>query len=191
MYIPPLLIQGVVPVLSTQWAVSDTKLCQGLEVRLAVHIIINPPLVQSMPKRKTVKIEQKLPKEPCFLRLFQILFNLDWILGVQLAKVVFSLVFPIFWHPWHPWSRIKQTILINETISCNLAHCAAMSGRKLEAPDGHHREKKSRLRGLLACTQGVLPSKYVLSLTMYGRWLLCHGLFLWPFSTPTRPLPLD
>ena len=42
------------PVLSTQWAVSDTKLCQGLEVRLEVHIIINPPLVQSMPKRNAV-----------------------------------------------------------------------------------------------------------------------------------------
>ena len=131
-----------------------------------------------------------MSKKLCFLKVFLISFNLGWILVLQLTKVVFSLVFPIFWHPWHPWSRIKQTILINETISCNLALCAAMSGRKLEAPDGHHREKKSRLRGLLACTQGVLPSKYVLSLTMYGRWLLCHGLFFCGLSQLPRGLCL-
>ena len=42
------------------------------------------------------------------------------------------------------------------------------SGKKIEAPWPTR-------------TQGVLPSKYVLSLTMYGRWLLCHGLFFVAF----------
>ena len=45
-YIPPLLMQGVAPVPSTQWAVSDTKLCQGLEVRLVVHINMKDPVSQ-------------------------------------------------------------------------------------------------------------------------------------------------
>ena len=42
---------------------------------------------------KIVKIEQKLSKKPCFLKIFQILLNLDWILALQLTKVVFSLDF--------------------------------------------------------------------------------------------------
>ena len=43
-YIPPLLRQGVAPVPSTQRSVSDTKLCQGLDARIAVHHNMNPPL---------------------------------------------------------------------------------------------------------------------------------------------------
>ena len=57
---------------------------------------------------KTVKIEQILSKKPCFLKVFWILVNLGWILALQLTKVVFSVVFPIFWHPWHPWGRVNS-----------------------------------------------------------------------------------
>ena len=32
--------------ITTQRSVSDTKLCQGLDVRSAVHINTNPPLLQ-------------------------------------------------------------------------------------------------------------------------------------------------
>ena len=45
---------------------------------------------------KTIKIEQKLSKKPCFLKVFQISSNLVQILALQLTKVVFSLVFRIF-----------------------------------------------------------------------------------------------
>ena len=46
-YIPPLLMQGIAPVPSTtQCSVSDKKLCQGLDVRLAVHINISPAVRQ-------------------------------------------------------------------------------------------------------------------------------------------------
>ena len=61
---------------------------------------------------RTVKIEQKLSKKPCFLKVFQILFNLGWILALQLTKVVFSLVFRIFWHPWHPWGCVNSGDII-------------------------------------------------------------------------------
>ena len=44
--IPPVLTQGVAPEPSTQWSVSDTKLCHGLDVLLAVHINMNPPVLQ-------------------------------------------------------------------------------------------------------------------------------------------------
>ena len=47
-----------------------------------------------------------------------------------------------------------------------MAHSAAMSGQKLEAPDGHHQYKKIEASWLTR-TQGVLSSKYVLCLTMY------------------------
>ena len=61
---------------------------------------------------KTVKIEEKLSKKPCFLKVFRILFNLGWILALQLNKVVFRLVFRIFWHPWHPWSCVNSGDII-------------------------------------------------------------------------------
>ena len=61
---------------------------------------------------KTIKIEQKLSKKPCFLKVFRILFNLGWILALQVTKVVFSLVFWIFWHPWHPWGRFNSGDII-------------------------------------------------------------------------------
>ena len=52
--IPPVLTQGVSPVPSTQWSVSDTKLCQGLDVLLAVHINMNPPVLH-LTKKKWIK----------------------------------------------------------------------------------------------------------------------------------------
>ena len=44
---------------------------------------------------KTIKIEQTFSKEACFLKGFQITFNLGCILAIQVTKVVFSLVFRI------------------------------------------------------------------------------------------------
>ena len=44
---------------------------------------------------KTVKIEQKLSKKHCFLKVFWIVFNLGQILSLQLTKVFYSLVFRI------------------------------------------------------------------------------------------------
>ena len=61
----------------------------------------------------TVKIEQKLSKKPCFPKVFQMLFHLGWILALQLIKVVFCLVFRIFWHPWHPWGRVNSGDIID------------------------------------------------------------------------------
>ena len=61
---------------------------------------------------KTAKIEQKLSKKHWFLKVFCILFNLGWILALQLIKVVFSLVFQIFWHPWHSWEHINSWDII-------------------------------------------------------------------------------
>ena len=53
-YIPPLLMQGDFPstqfVPTNQWSVSDTKLCQGLDVTTAVHSNMNPPVLQLPPK---------------------------------------------------------------------------------------------------------------------------------------------
>ena len=51
---------------------------------------------------KTVKIEQKFSKKPCFLKLFRMLFNLGLILVLLHTKAVFSLVFWIFLTPLTP-----------------------------------------------------------------------------------------
>ena len=61
---------------------------------------------------KTIKIEQKFSKKPCFLKDFQILFNLGWILALQVTKVVFSSIFRIFWHPCHPWGHVNSGDII-------------------------------------------------------------------------------
>ena len=61
---------------------------------------------------KTVKIEQKLSKKPCFLKVFWILFNLGQILTLLLTTEAFSLVFRIFWHPWHPWGRVNSGYIL-------------------------------------------------------------------------------
>ena len=62
------------------------------------------------PKRhklqKIIKIEQKCQKNPCFLRVFQIFFNLGAILVHQTSNGVFNGPWLIFWNPWDPWWRI-------------------------------------------------------------------------------------
>ena len=45
--------------------------------------------------KEAVKIDQKLQKKPCFLKVFQILFNLEWLLALEVTNVVFILVFPM------------------------------------------------------------------------------------------------
>ena len=62
---------------------------------------------------KPIKIEQKLSKKPCFLKVFQILFNFGRILSLQLTKAVFSLVLQIFHHPWHPWGCVNSGDIID------------------------------------------------------------------------------
>lgn len=62
---------------------------------------------------KTIKIEQKMSMKPCFLKVVCILFNLDQFFVLQLTKVVFSLIFQIFWHPWHPWGRVNSGDIID------------------------------------------------------------------------------
>ena len=41
-----------------------------------------------------------MSKNPCFLGLFQIFFNLGAILAHQISTGMFSGSWPIFWHPW-------------------------------------------------------------------------------------------
>ena len=60
---------------------------------------IQPKIEETVKNRQNWK---KVSKKACFLKVFQILFNLGWILVFN-SPVVFSLVFQIFWHPWHPW----------------------------------------------------------------------------------------
>ena len=56
--------------------------------------------------RKIVKIEKKCQKNPCFLRVFRILFNLGAILAHQTSNSMFSGSWRIFWYPRDPWGRI-------------------------------------------------------------------------------------
>ena len=61
---------------------------------------------------KPSKLNKNCQRNLFFLEVFWILFNLGWILALQLTKVVFSLVFQIFWHPWHPWGRVNSGDII-------------------------------------------------------------------------------
>ena len=58
--------------------------------------------------QKTVKIEEKSSKKPCFHRHFWIFFNLGAILAHQTSYGMFSGSWPIFWHPWDPWGRVNS-----------------------------------------------------------------------------------
>ena len=58
--------------------------------------------------QKTVKIEEKSSKKPCFHRHFRIFFNLGAILAHQTSYGMFSGSWPIFWHPWDPWGRVNS-----------------------------------------------------------------------------------
>ncbi len=55
--------------------------------------------------RKMVKIEKKMSKRPCFLRVFRIFFNLGAILARQTSNGMFSGPWRIFLHPRAPWGR--------------------------------------------------------------------------------------
>ena len=64
------------------------------------------------PKRhkfqKPSKLKKKMSKKPCFLRHFQIFFNLGAILAHQTSTGMFSGSWRIFWHPWDPWGRVNS-----------------------------------------------------------------------------------
>ena len=64
------------------------------------------------PKRhklqKTIKIEQKMSKNPCFLKHFQIFFNLGAILAQQTSTCMLSVSRSICWHPWDLGERINS-----------------------------------------------------------------------------------
>jgi hypothetical protein len=47
-----------------------------------------------------------MSKKTCFLRVFQIFFNLGAILAHQISNGVFSGPWRIFGHPRDPWGRI-------------------------------------------------------------------------------------
>ena len=49
-----------------------------------------------------------MSKKPCFLRHFQIFFNLGAILAHQTSTGMFSGSWRIFWHPWEPWVRVNS-----------------------------------------------------------------------------------
>ena len=55
---------------------------------------------------KLSKLNKDCQKKLCFLKgFFLTLFNLGWILSLQLTKVVFSLV-------WHPWAHVNSGYII-------------------------------------------------------------------------------
>ena len=90
--------------------------CQGCQkirmTKLKSTLVSWSAKIQPKLKKLWKTIAQKLSEKPCFLKVFQILFNLSWILALQLTKVVFSLVFRIFWHPWHPWGCVNSGDII-------------------------------------------------------------------------------
>ena len=58
--------------------------------------------------KKTIRIEEKMSKKPCFLRHFRIFFNFGAILARQTSTGMFSGSWRIFWHPWDPWGRVNS-----------------------------------------------------------------------------------
>ena len=53
--------------------------------------------------QKTIKIEENMSINPCFLGLFWIFLNLGAILAQQTSTGMFSGSWCIFWHPWDLW----------------------------------------------------------------------------------------
>ena len=49
-----------------------------------------------------------MSKNTCFLRHFQIFFNLGAILAHQISNGMFGRSWRIFWHLWHPWGHINS-----------------------------------------------------------------------------------
>ena len=58
--------------------------------------------------QKTIKIEEKMSKKPCFLRLFQIFCSLGAILAHQTSTGMLNGSWGIFWHPWDSWGRVNS-----------------------------------------------------------------------------------
>jgi len=58
--------------------------------------------------KKTIRIEEKMSKNPCFFRHFRIFFNFGAILARQTSTGMFSGSWRIFWHPWDPWGRVNS-----------------------------------------------------------------------------------
>ena len=100
--------------------------CQGCQIiqttKLKSTLVSWSAKIQPKLKKlwKTVKIEQKLSKKPCFLKVFPISFNLGWILALQLTYKVFNLVFQIFWHPWGRFNSGKNYLAVNGTQSSTI-----------------------------------------------------------------------
>ena len=100
--------------------------CQGCQkirtTKLKSTLVSWSTKIQSKLKKlwKTIKIEQKLLKKYCFLKVFWFFFNLGQIVALQLTKVVFSLVFRICWHPWHLWGRVNSRDIIDLRFDFNI-----------------------------------------------------------------------
>ena len=54
--------------------------------------------------QKTVKIDKKSSKNPCFLVVFWSLLNFGSILAQKHTKCKYLSIVPFFCHPGHPWS---------------------------------------------------------------------------------------
>ena len=54
--------------------------------------------------QKTVKIDKKSSKKPCFLVVFWSLLNFGSILAQKHTKCKYLSIVPFFCHPGHPWS---------------------------------------------------------------------------------------
>ena len=58
--------------------------------------------------QKTIKIEEKLIKNACFLKVFGIFFNLGPIIAHQISSSMLSGSWRFFWNLWGPWGRINS-----------------------------------------------------------------------------------
>ena len=67
------------------------------------------------PKDTNFKIEEKMSKKACFLRLFRIFFNFGAILVHQTSNGVFSGFWPFFWRPWGLWGLIHVEDISNNS----------------------------------------------------------------------------
>ena len=98
--------------------------CQ--KIRFFLQIKLLSFCARIAPKRhklqKIVKIEKNV-KKPCFLRVFQIFFNLGAILAHQTSNGMFSGPWRIFRHPRDPWGRIHIEYIKVLVFVFNISEC--------------------------------------------------------------------
>ena len=70
------------------------------------QIFVTNKTVEFLPQKGANFEKSSKSKNSCFLRVFQIFFNLGAILVHQTSNDVFSGPWCIFWHPRDPWGQI-------------------------------------------------------------------------------------